>query len=287
MMELKVAPYTQPDVIKFNFDELKAELAERVAVYKKAVYDETQITQAKADRADLNKLKKALNDERIRREKDYMVPFNEFKAQINEIIGIIDEPVALIDQQIKEYENREKAEKRAKIEEYFNGELKEDITTRPPEWLQLSQIWDDRWLNKSVSVATAYKDIKKAIEDIQNAITTLSELPKFSFEAIDEYKRSLNLPQAIQEGKRLAEIQERKEAAERARAEAEARAAEEAAQKAQEQPEPEPIPAPVEEEAPAKPKMWVEFRAELTTAQARELKAFFDERNIAFEAVRR
>ena len=121
MMELKIMPYEQPAAIKFNFEELKTELEERVKVYEKMVYDETQIQQAKADRADLNKLKKALNDERIRREKDYMVPFNEFKAQINEIIAIIDKPVAIIDKQVKEFEEKEKQEKLMITVNYTDG----------------------------------------------------------------------------------------------------------------------------------------------------------------------
>lgn len=286
MMELKIKPYEQPAAIKFNFEELKTELEQRVKIYENAIYDDTQIQQAKADRADLNKLKKALNDERIRREKEYMVPFNEFKAQINEIIAIIDKPVAIIDKQVKEFEEKEKQAKREKIEAFWNGELREDLTTMPPEWLKLSQIWDDRWLNKSVSVATAYKEIKQSIADIQTALATLSALPKFGFEATEEYKRTLDLPRALQEGQRLADIQERKEAAERAKAEAEAKAAEEAAQAAAQASQPEPEPVPVQATL-AEPKMWVEFRAELTTPQARELKAFFDERGIQFEAIRR
>ena len=64
------------------------------------MYTDDQIKNAKSDRADLNKLKKALNDERIRCEKEYMQPFNIFKAQIDGIIKIIDKPVELIVKQL-------------------------------------------------------------------------------------------------------------------------------------------------------------------------------------------
>lgn len=59
-----------------------------------------------------------MNDEQILRKKEYMQPFNAFKAQINEIIGIIDKPVAVIDAQIKEYEEKQKKEKWRKSRNY-------------------------------------------------------------------------------------------------------------------------------------------------------------------------
>lgn len=287
MMELKIKPYEQPAEITFNFEELKGELYERIKVYETAVYDDTQIQQAKADRADLNKLKKALNDERLRREREYMEPFAQFKAQVNEIIKIIDKPVALIDQQVKDYEARKKEEKREKIKAYYDGELQEDPTTRPPEWLQLHNIWQDRWLNASVSIATVKQDIKNAIAKIQEDGITLHGLPEFGFEAVEVYKLTLDMNTALNKAREMSEIQKRKEAAEKARLEAEEKARIEAeiAAQAAAVADPEPIPVPVPEEAPAEPKMWVSFRAELTTKQAGELKAFFEERGIKFEPV--
>ena len=82
-MELRVNDVAIPEKISFNYEELKAELTEKVAFYETLVYTDDQVKDAKADRATLNKLKKTLNDERIRREKEYMQPFNEFKAHVN------------------------------------------------------------------------------------------------------------------------------------------------------------------------------------------------------------
>ena len=108
-MEFKVNEYQLPDKLTFNYEELKQELTEKVNEYKTLIYSDEQIKEAKADRASLNKLKTALNDERIRREKEYMQPFNEFKSKVAEIIKIIDEPIALIDAQVKGYEDKKKA----------------------------------------------------------------------------------------------------------------------------------------------------------------------------------
>ena len=280
-MELRVNEVAIPEQITFNYEELKQELTDKVKMYETLVYDDTQIAEAKKDKANLNKLKKALNDERIRREREYMKPFDVFKAQVNEIIGIIDKPIAVIDAQVKEYEEKEKSEKRQKIEAFWQGELREDITTMPPEWLQLSQIWDDRWLNKTVSIAAVKTDIKDAISRISDDLATLSALPEFGFEATEVYKTTLDMNKALNEGRRLAEIQKRKqeqEAQAKSQAEAEAAKAEEPKP---EPPKPDFINPPVEE-APAK---WVNFSALLTVEQALALKDFFECNNIQFKSI--
>lgn len=277
-MELKVNEVTIPDVIQFNYDELKQELTEKVSMYETMVYTDDQIKQAKADKASLNKLKKALNDERIRREKEYLQPFNEFKAKINEIISIIDKPVAVIDKQVKEYEEKCKKDKRQTILEYFN-------TRKPsfPEWLTIEQIFDDRWLNASTSMKSIKDNIDGWINRINGELTTLESLPQFSFEATEEYKRTLDINRAIAEGKRLADIQKRKEEQERLKAEQEAeKQPQEAPQKKLE----EHMTPPVEEQKQAKEDaQWISFSAYLTVPQALELKEFFNSRNIDFKAI--
>lgn len=110
-MELQITQLIMPEKIQFNYSELKAWIADRSHEYSTIVYTDDDIGQAKEDRADLNRLKKALNDRRIQIEKEYMKPFGEFKAQINEIIGMLDEPAKLIDQRVKEYEQAKKDEK--------------------------------------------------------------------------------------------------------------------------------------------------------------------------------
>ena len=152
-MELKVNEYQLPEVIQFNFEELKRELTEKVQKYETIVYSDEQIKEAKADKANLNKLKKALNDERIRREKEYMIPFNEFKNKVNEIISIIDKPVQLIDQRVKDFEENKKQEKRLEI-----GQIWE--TKERPDWLTLPKIFDERWLNASVSMKHIEEELK-------------------------------------------------------------------------------------------------------------------------------
>lgn len=292
-MELKVNEYQLPDVIAFNYEEIKNELAERVHIYETVVYDDTQIKQAKADRADLNRFKKALNDERIRREKEYFKPFEDFKNKINELIKIVDKPCEVIDKQIKAYEEDVKVKKREEIEAHFE-ELKNTEVTAPPDWLTLDQIFDDKWLNASVKMSAIVVSIRDTIDRIKNDLVTLASLPNFGFEATEVYKSTLDINRAIQEGKRLEEIQRRKEEAERMRAEAEAKAREELEQTAaQEEVTPtacqpaDPVEVWEEEEPAANEELptWVNFSALLTVNQAAMLKIFFEDHGIQFKAI--
>ena len=283
-MELKVNEVQLPKEISFNYEELKGEIMAKAHDYEVMVYDDDQIKEAKADRAKLNSLKKALNDERIRREKEYMEPFNVFKAQVNEIIGIIEKPIGIIDSQVKDYEDKKKEEKRQAIVDLFDNEFSDR-----PEWLKLAQIWNPKWGNATFSINNIKDEIKGRIETIKQDADTIGALEAFSFEAMENYKVSLNLASAINEGKRLADIQKRKEEAEKARAEAEAkrqaelyaRAQEEvkraeAEEEAKKQMVAEEPKAPAKEVVNEEMPVWMAFKAHLTPNKAKALKLWCD-----------
>jgi hypothetical protein len=275
-MELKINPVMIPEKIEFNYDELKAELVERVHLYETTVYSDDQIKAAKADRSQLNKLKKALNDERIRRQREYMKPFEDFAAKINEIIAIIDKPVAMIDMQVKDYEERKKKEKAAEIEQYF-------MSVNPYDWLHIGMIFNKKWLNASVAMKTVQADIDAEISRIQNEYGTLSHMPEFGFEAAEVYKDTLDMSRALNEAKRLSELQKRKEEAEKLRKEQELATA----MNAPELPQELPAELPVENEVPETQTagQWVSFTAFLTVQQALQLKDFFNRNKIEFRPI--
>lgn len=287
-MELKVNEVQLPAPITFNYEELKQELTEKVSMYESMVYTDDQIKDAKADKASLNKLKKALNDERIRMEKEYMQPFHDFKEKINEIIGIIDSPIAVIDKQVKEYEEQKKAEKLDRIKDFWNS-------CDVPEIIKFDQIFDAKWLNASVSIKSIFEMIEERLNQIRNDLATLSNLPEFGFEAAETYKSTLDMNKALNEGRRLSEIQKRKaehEAEqERLRAEAEMKKEEQqteaptvgqAIASVERQAFENCVNPPTEESSV---KQWISFAALLSTEDALALKAFFDSRNIDFKPI--
>ena len=82
-----------------DYAELKKQVEEKASHYKVLVIDETQLTLAKTDLATLRKLDKTLNDERIAKEKEYLVPWQFAKNQIEDLRKPIKEAIENIDSQ--------------------------------------------------------------------------------------------------------------------------------------------------------------------------------------------
>ena len=274
-MQLIVQPYEKAQPIKWNFDELKAELTAKLESYKTLQYTAEQIAAAKTDRAGLNNLKKALNDERIRREKEFLEPFNLFKAQISELITLIDEPCKLIDRQVKEFEEMEKREKRNACISIF------DEIEDKPEWLQFEQIENPRWQNKTASEKSIRDEMAKRISQINGEVAIINGLD-FAFEAMDEYKRSLDASKALTVGKRFAELQAAKAEAERQM---------ELPLEQTETPEipfvdGEVVEITADETKGKETAVWLKFEALLTISQAAELKSFFRFNGIDYKPIK-
>ena len=138
---------TLPKTIDFNFEELKGQLAESLALYTGLVVTEDGIKGAKEDRAKLNKLREALENKRKEVKRECMAPYTDFEAKVKELVGLIDQPIAAIDVQLKEYEEKRRADKRAAILEIYEetvGELR--------ALLPFEKLWQDTWYNTSVTM---------------------------------------------------------------------------------------------------------------------------------------
>lgn len=256
-MELKVNEIAIPAEVKWNYEELKAEIAERAHDYEMMVYTDDQIKSAKEDRANLNKLKKTLNDERIRLEKEYMKPFATFKAQVNEVIAIIDKPVGIIDRQIKEYEEEKKEQKRNEILSYLH-------TYKLPYDIPVEKLFSERWLNSSVTMKSIYVEIEDAVSQIKDDLETIEEMGEGAT-AIALYRENLSLRDTLNEIKRQKDLKAAQEKIEQIKSE-------------KQDAKPEPKPEQQKQE-------WVSFKALLTVEQARMLKAFFNQNHIEFDTI--
>lgn len=279
-MELRINPYQIPEQPSFNYEELKEMLLQKASQYEAIVYNEDQVKDAKADRANLNRLKKALNDERIKREKEYMENFNVFKNQINEIIKIIDKPVAVIDQQIKAFEDQQKADKYEKIFAIWADLLQSD---KIPEAITFEHLYSEKWLNASVSMKSIQDEIAAKLEQIEKDLAVVENLPAYAFEAKKVYINTLDLAKAVSESYRLKEQAEEKAAwvaeQEKRRAEAEA-----AAIKPAETPFVTNINDPNDIENVGM-KTWIGFQALLSVDDAKALKEFFLSRGIQYKSI--
>lgn len=274
--------------IQWNNEELKAEIAAKMTEYEGLVFTEDTIKDAKKDRATLNKLKTAFEDERKRIKKAYMDPYNKFESQVKEVVALIERPIGLIDSQIKEVEENKKLQKKKDIEELFQGIGFQSFVT-------LDKIFDNKWLNATVSMTSIETQMKERIFQIGSDIHAINQLPEFSFEAMETYKETLDLGRAISEGQKLADIQKRKIAQEeerkRLQQEAEERKRREAEREKAEKEKvtvsvAESLQTEILEKAVIQEQVYtIDFRVTATKTQLDLLKNFLKESNITYGPV--
>ncbi len=286
-MELKIISPGENGFLKeiqWNQEEVKAWVAARVQDYKNIAYTEDQVKDMKKDRADLNKLRTAFESERKRLKKVCMEPYNLFEQQVKEVVALIDEPIQLIDSQLYELEERRKQQKKKDIEALF-------YTIGFQTFVTLDNIFDQKWLNASVSLGKIEEQMKSIMYKIGTDVATIGNLPEFSFEAMEVYKKTLDLNKAILEGQRLAEIQKQKQQYE----EEQKRIAEEKAR--QEEQEQSVLAEVVEETAPVEEKVdsspepvrpdlvRMDFRVWCTKEQLMDLREYLIAHQIKFGRV--
>lgn len=202
--------------IGWNKDEIKEAVVSITEQYRGLAYTEEQLQEAKADRAKLNAMKKDISDRRIQVKNALLEPYNVFEAEVNEVVALIDEPIEMIDEQIVAYEERTKEEKRQTLEKFFT-ENRADL----PELITFDKIFNPKWLNKTSSLSSCKKEIKKAIEDITADLSVIrsSLSGKYSVYAEEFYlKREMNLSRALSEANRIQEMDKKAEEEEQKRA---------------------------------------------------------------------
>ncbi|MDR1199824.1 MAG: DUF1351 domain-containing protein [Prevotellaceae bacterium] len=177
-----------------NATEIYETVKLNIQKYDVLNYGETNIDNAKKDKATLNKAAKMLNDRRIEFEKEFTKPFAEFKETVNKTVKLIKECSDNIDIVVKKFEEKEKAVKRNLITEYWN---KKDFNL-----VTLNKIFNDSWLNKTAKISSINAELDAVIDKINSDIKTLEYLQDAeTLKAI--YLDTLNLNTAIEHGKKL------------------------------------------------------------------------------------
>ena len=272
-----------PAVLEFNFEDLKKALAERMELYRGLVVTEDGIKAAKQDRADLNKLREAIEAKRKEVKKACMAPYTEFEGRVKELVQLVDAPIAAIDGQLKEYEEKRRAEKRAEIAAIYEetvGELK--------GILPFERLWRDEWYNTAWSMKKIREAIVAAEGKVASDLEVLSTVESEFAEAVRlKYLEALDLNAALAERARLqeraAKLREYEEQRRRA-AEAEAAnvpEAERAEAAAKDAGQAEAAPAMGAEETV----YLLRFECQLTRSQAAELSAWLKDRNISYRRI--
>lgn len=212
-----------------NLEEVKASIQAYADQFKGLKFTESQYSEAKDFRKELNAQINQIEDTRKSIKKKWNEPLDAFEKKCKELSAIIEEVKTPIDKQIAEFDEREKAEKKKECDKLIN----EAILTLPENYQDIINksggiAFNDKWLNKTNKLPAVKKDIEGIIESERNNMdlffsavmsSTLESDADAVMNAFIESKRNVN--SALQTKNRIEQMR-----AERARKEEEARAVE-------------------------------------------------------------
>ena len=167
---LKTAEVNLPQSIE-NLAALKAELTPKLDYYNKLVVTADSIKAAKADKAALNKLKTAIEDQRKAIKKQYLEPYTILETQCKEVVALIDAPISAIDKQIKVFEEKDDNEKYSQLTAAFND-------LEPPEWIKIEDVLNPKWKNKTLKTDALITELTAAVKELVDGIAKISEMYK-------------------------------------------------------------------------------------------------------------
>ena len=290
-MELRITTQMEPGVlpeVQWNNEELKKEIAEKAAEYKNIAYTAEQSTDMRKDRAKLNALVTAFEDQRKRVKKFYNEPYTKFEDQVKEVLAPAREAIALIDKGLDEIEKKYRADRKAKMQELYEKYVCDLRGLVPFTRTVKEEYYKKAFTDKKLE--QAYIDFFGRIREDMKALEELPE--RFRDKALLKYVESFSLSDALREGKRLEELEKameerrrNQEAEEAARDAVKQREEPQARPQAQAQQQEAPITEPVNTANEEEPIISLDFRAWGTKAQLMGLRQYMIDNNIKFGKV--
>lgn len=186
-------------LVEEKFNELQKVLETELVKYNR-VYTVETVKEAKADRASLNKLSKAIADVRKARRKEVLKQVEEFEAGCKDLEKLVDNASSKIDEQVKAVEEARREARKQAIIEYYG--TREDV-------IPLEKIIDNTWLNASVTDSNWKKALDTKYDHIQGELKVIESFgdEKARFVRL-EYLGSLDLFKALKAYEAFAAMQE-------------------------------------------------------------------------------
>lgn len=177
-----------PGELIFNFDELKGQLSERLENYKGLVVTEDNEREVTKDKAELNKLVKAIDDYRKNQKKEMSAPITEFENKCKELTSLVTNVVTPIADQLKAFEDARKEEKRTEVQRQVE-KIINDLGLNQTYSSQLDII--DKYLNKTQKLTDTINDLEKRGKILKQAQEQEELFEKAKREKIDLIQKTI------------------------------------------------------------------------------------------------
>ena len=277
-LQLRSAEINLPQEIA-NLEALKAELAPKLEYYNNLVVTEDNIKAAKNDKANLNKLRTAIEDQRKAAKKQYLAPYEILEAQCKEVTALIDAPIAAIDKQLKVFEEIEKNDKFTSLSAAFTE-------FNAPDWIDINDVLNPKWENKTQKLDALKAEMKANYDKILSDYAQLEKLYEnfpHLIAILNRYKTEKDFSQTMVYAKKLEfDYNREQELKAKLLEAAQEAAAEESGDVA---PEPEQTVAPVDPEHAPKV-ITGRFEVSGTKEQIQALAAFMKSNGIKFTIIK-
>lgn len=262
---LKSSEVTIPQAIE-NIEQLKTELEPKMQYYSSLVVTEDSIKEAKNDKANLNKLKKAIDQQRIDVKKKCLSLYEPLEKQCKELVSMIDAPIMAIDKQIKTFDEMRKQEKYEELKAHFDN-------VNTVEFLNFEDVLDPKWGNATAKSEMLKEEISANVKRVSGEYSEIKDIYKDSpllTAILDRYAETKDKASALA----YAVVLEKKE---------QARKAGELVEKSCQQTDVK-ITQPIEQ--PAEPVGTAAFRVTCTRSQLIQLRDYMKNNGINFEVIR-
>ena len=209
-----------PQAFKWNYEAIKEAAIAKAKEYQGIIYGEADEAAMKRDRADLNRIINAIEDERKRIKKACMAPYETFEAQVKDVLQPLRTAVASIDSGLSEIDRQYRDGKTGLMKELYKKAFEglEDMVafdkTIQEEYYK--KAYTDKKLEKAYTdrAETIRKDIETIQRDVEEA---------YKAAAIHAYTGTFNLADAYAEVARLKKLDEAMEARRKAEEERKAK----------------------------------------------------------------
>ena len=220
-MELQIMTSMEPGIlpeIQWNNEELKAEIAAKAKEYTNIAYTDGQETEMRKDRATLNKLVTAFENQRKEVKAFYQAPSQKFETQVKEVLGPVRDAIKVIDDGLAEIERQYRVDKTNKMREIYEAKVG-DLRAILPFEKTIKENWYKKAI-KDKNLEQGYIDLFKRTRSDMDALDALPD--RFRDKGVMKYMENYSLSEALTEGKRLemleAALEERRKKAEEAKA---------------------------------------------------------------------
>lgn len=191
--------------VEANFDQVQAWLEETLRPYATMIVTPNNLSQCKADRAAIRKVKENLEESRKAVRRAALSACESFEARCKGLTTLCDQAAGALDGQIKEIDQARRQARREALERIFD-QTAGDLAGKG--LLEFSQAWEESWGNATVSLEKAAAAMAQKVEQTREDIRAILALGSpYEAAMLQDYRERRSLGRALSLGTQLGELE--------------------------------------------------------------------------------